>query len=257
MVGEPTALVTGAARGIGAGVARRLANDGFQLFLVDRDPGVMDVARELTEAGGTARGRVHDLRDVDAAVAVADEAAAATGRIDALVNSAGVSLPRRHDEVTEEEWDFILGINAKGAFFLTAAVASHMARKKGGSVVTISSISGKGWREASSIPYAASKAAVIAMSRLLAVELGGAGVRVNVVCPGITRTEMMAEWSASRAADLGMPVEDFVASRVRDSALGRPSEVADIAAMVSFLVSAESGNVTGQSFNVDGGTVWD
>jgi NAD(P)-dependent dehydrogenase (short-subunit alcohol dehydrogenase family) len=257
MMSPPTAVVTGAARGIGAGVARRLAADGYGLFLVDLDPHVEELARQIADEGGVARVRQHDLRDISGAALVAEEAAVANGKIDVLVNSAGVSLPRRHDEVTEEEWDFIFDVNAKGTFFLTAAVARHMARQRSGSIVTISSISGKGWRDASSVAYAASKAAVIAMSRLLAVELGGCGVRVNAVCPGITRTEMMAQWSATRAAALGMPAEEFVTSRVQGSALGRPSEVADIAAMVSFLVSAEAGNVTGQSFNVDGGTLWD
>ena len=257
MMSGPTAVVTGAARGIGAGVARRLAADGYGLFLVDLDAHVEELARQIADEGGVARARQYDLREVSGAAMVADEAAAVTGKIDVLINSAGVSLPRRHDEVTEEEWDLILDVNAKGTFFLTAAVARHMTRQRSGSIVSISSISGKGWRDASSVAYAASKAAIIAMSRVLAVELGGFDVRVNAVCPGITRTEMMAQWAATRAATLEMPVEEFVKSRVQDSALGRPSEIADIAAMVSFLVSAEASNVTGQSFNVDGGTLWD
>jgi NAD(P)-dependent dehydrogenase (short-subunit alcohol dehydrogenase family) len=253
----PTAIVTGAARGIGAGVARRLAADGYRLLLVDVDPGVEEFAQEVAAGGGVARAWQHDLRDVGGAGLVAEQAEIASGRIDVLVNSAGVSMPRRHDEVTEADWDFILDVNAKGTFFLTAAVARQMARQRSGSIVMISSISGKGWRDASSVPYAASKAAMIAMARLLAVELGPLGIRVNTVCPGITRTEMMAQWSATRAAALGMPVEEFVASRVESSALGRPSEVEDIAAMVSFLVSDQAANITGQSFNVDGGTLWD
>jgi NAD(P)-dependent dehydrogenase (short-subunit alcohol dehydrogenase family) len=250
--------VTGAARGIGAAIARRLARDGFALWLVDHDAGaVRDTAAAIAADGGAATPVVHDLTDVRGSAEVVESVLAQVGRVDVLVNNAGIATPVRSAEVTESDWDRILDVNAKGLFFFTQPLTRHMAAMGSGSVVSISSISGKGWRGASSVPYAASKAAIIAMSRILAAELGPSGVRVNTVCPGITRTPMSEAWSRARAAELGVAEADFVRAQVADAALGRASDPEDVAAVVSFLASPGSRNISGQSFNVDGGTVWD
>ncbi|ODU07207.1 MAG: hypothetical protein ABS81_02595 [Pseudonocardia sp. SCN 72-86] len=250
-------VVTGGASGIGLAVARRLATDGHDVHLVDRDPDLHVAASDLaTRTGSAVTAHVHDLIDVAGAEALVDRIAAPRG-LHVVVNSAGVSLPRASAQLDEQSWDAIFTVNVKGLFFLTRAALELMRAAGGGSVVSLSSISGKGWSGASSVAYAASKAAIVGMTRALAREYGGHGIRVNCVCPGITRTPMMEHWAATRAAELGVDVERFVADRVADSALQRASTTEDIAAAVAFLASPAAGNITGQSLNVDGGTIWD
>jgi NAD(P)-dependent dehydrogenase (short-subunit alcohol dehydrogenase family) len=178
------------------------------------------------------------------------------GRLDVLVNNAATTRAIDFFDVSEEDWDRILQLNAKGYFFAMQAAAAKMAARSG-SIVNIASIAGKGWKETSNIAYASSKGAVIAMTRIAATRLGPAGVRVNAICPGMTKTEMMVSWLAGRAAQQGVSQEALLAEMAQQVPLRLLNEPADVAAAVVFLGSQASRTITGQSLNVDGGILFD
>ena len=148
-------------------------------------------------------------------------------------------------------------MNIKGTFSMMQAVARVMREKREGRIVNISSISGKGYRNTSNIAYATSKGALIAMTRIAAVQLGKYGISVNAVCPGITETELMTAWLESRAREGRKPKHDLIKELLADSALLRINTALDVAQAVLFLVSDASRNITGQSLNVDSGMMWD
>jgi NAD(P)-dependent dehydrogenase (short-subunit alcohol dehydrogenase family) len=160
-------------------------------------------------------------------------------------------------DVTPEHWDQIMSINARAVFFCLQAAAKIMREQGGGAIVNISSIGGKGWSGAASVAYAASKAAVIAMTRLAAVQLAEHGIRVNAVCPGITDTPLYRRTIARLACEQGISVDALHEATGQRIPLGRLTESEEIASVCTLLASAESGPMTGQSLNVDGGLVFD
>jgi NAD(P)-dependent dehydrogenase (short-subunit alcohol dehydrogenase family) len=150
-----------------------------------------------------------------------------------------------------------MGVNARGTFFCLQAVARHMKESGGGRIVSLASIAGKGFRRTGSLPYATSKASVIAMTRFAALHLAPYDVNVNAICPGPTRSDVFAGLARKYAAEHSVGLDD--AYRVLDEfiPLQRSNEPSDIAAMAAFLASDDSRNITGQSLNVDGGLTWD
>lgn len=247
---ERNAVVTGAAGGIGLAIAERLAAQGASVVLVDvdRERGEAAAAR-LRERAYRASFVQCDLGRVDSIDAMADAAIGALGRVDVLVNNAGVTKSIALLDITPDEWDWVQSVNTRGLFFCLQRFARHMKEIGGGRIVNISSVAGKGLKGASNASYVASKAAVIAIARQAADELGPFNITVNTVCPGVTRTEMLDQIEAS--------VPGFIAQRAKTSSLGRVSDPEDIADAVVFLSSAMSRSVTGQSLNVDCGQVWD
>ncbi len=250
------ALVTGAASGIGRGCALALAEAGARVVAADINAAG---ARATAEAiGGFQRqavavtADVGDLAQIDAMVV---QALSAFGQIDILVNNAGVT--RRADimELTEADWDRIHRVNAKGVFFCLQRVAREMIPRRSGRIVNIASIAGKGYAGTSNAAYAASKGAVISLTRTASQQLAKFDINVNSVCPGVTRSALSEANLVVRARENGVSVEEMERRRAAAIPLGRANDPEDIAAMVVFLASPGARNITGQNYNVDGGIV--
>ena len=176
------------------------------------------------------------------------------GRIDTLVNNAGIYRAAATLNVTEEHWDAIMNINAKGVFFATQAVLPTMIAQKHGVVVSLASMAGKiGGR--ANLPYNASKAAVISMTKSLALAHAADGIRVNCVCPGFVETDMWTSVAREQGALLEQSPEEFTRQRRLQVPLGRMERPEDVANVIGFLVSSRSEYMTGQALSVDGGLV--
>ena len=251
------ALVTGAASGIGRAAAIEVAQDGADVALVDINREALDetadLVRQLGRRGVAIQADLRSLSEIDRMV---DEAAGTLGGIDILVNSAGVTWRRDFLDITEDDWGRILQINAKGAFFCMQRVARQMIEQgRGGRIVNMASIAGKGSPGTSNAVYGASKGAVIAMTLVAARQLSAHDINVNAVCPGGTNTPMFAGVNADRLDLAGVSREELERERARSVPLGRYNEPEDVAAMILFLAGPGSRNITGQTINVDGGLV--
>ena len=176
------------------------------------------------------------------------------GRIDILINNAGIYRAAATLDITEAHWDAIMDINAKAVFFATQAVLPAMIAQKCGAIVNLASMSGKIGSK-TSLPYNASKAAVVSMTKSFALAHAADGIRVNCVCPGFVETDMWTKVSHEQGALLGMSAEDFTRMRVATVPLGRMQTPEDVANVIGFLVSPRSGYMTGQALSVDGGLV--
>jgi NAD(P)-dependent dehydrogenase (short-subunit alcohol dehydrogenase family) len=194
------------------------------------------------------------VQDIDRMVA---EVISAFGRIDVLVNNAGVTRRAYIMDLTEADWDRIHRVNAKGVFFCLQRVAREMILRRSGRIINIASIAGKGFVGTSNAIYAASKGAVISLTKTAAQQLGRHNINVNAVCPGIVRTPLYSEILRVMAEKERVSVEEIERRGVQLVPLQRANEPEDIAAMVVFLASPGARNITGQSFNVDGGLIPD
>jgi NAD(P)-dependent dehydrogenase (short-subunit alcohol dehydrogenase family) len=252
------AIVTGAGQGIGRATAIALAQAGANVAAVD----INDAAARATADAVAALGRrslaletdVGDLGAIDKMVAhVVD----AFGAVDILVNNAGVT--RRADimDLTEADWDRIMRVNGKGVFFCLQRVAREMIPRRSGAIVNIASIAGKGYAGTSNAIYAGSKGAVISITRIAALQLARHNINVNAICPGVTVTALSKDNLATRARDEGVSIEEMERRRNSVIPIGRANDPEDIAALAVFLASAGARNITGQSFNVDGGLILD
>jgi NAD(P)-dependent dehydrogenase (short-subunit alcohol dehydrogenase family) len=257
-LGDRIAIVTGAGRGIGRATALALAAAGADVAVVDIDK----AAAEKTAGAVAATGRqslavATDVGDVASIDQMVSQVVHALGRVDVLVNNAGVT--RRADvmDLTEADWDRIMRVNGKGVFFCLQRVAREMIPRRSGVIVNIASIAGKGYAGASNVIYAGSKGAVIGMTRLAALQLARHNINVNAICPGTTVTALSNDNLNARAQQEGVSVQEMERRRNAAIPLGRPNDPEDIAALAVFLASPGARNITGQSFNVDGGLILD
>ena len=251
------ALVTGAGRGMGRAISLQLAEAGANVAVSDIDATTAEdtavAVKQLGRESLAVPADMGDLNDIDRMVQQAKDT---FGRIDIVVNNAGVTKYLDIMDVQEADWDRIHRVNAKGVFFCMQREARELiSQGQGGRIINIASIAGKGYAGTSNAAYAASKGAVISMTHIAALQLGRYDINVNAICPGSTLTTMAEETMAGRSANSGQSMEELAEARDVRIPIGRPNDPEDIAAMAVFLAGPGARNITGQAFNVDGGLV--
>lgn len=248
-------FVTGAAQGIGRAIATAFVNEGARVCLTDLNgDGVAATASELGDEQ-VARGMQLDVTDAKAVREIVERAISELGGIDILINNAGTITMKPTVELTEEDWDLNMDVNAKGVFLCTQAVLPHMLERGDGVVVSTASQAGKrGYKLFSH--YCASKAAVINFTRAVAVEVAP-HVRLNCVCPGIVNTDMMEREYGWETAMTGEPKEAIRERWMAGIPMGRFQEPEDVAGLTLFLASDDASEMTGQAINITGGMVMD
>jgi 3-oxoacyl-[acyl-carrier protein] reductase len=245
---QRVAIVTGAARGIGAATALRLAADGLAVAVIDLEEAAAKGTVEAVEAAGgralAVGADVSDAAQVDAAVA---RVAAELGAPTVLVNNAGVTRDNLLFKMTESDWDTVMGVHLKGSFLMSKAVQKHMVEARWGRIVNLSSTSALGNRGQSN--YSTAKAGLQGFTKTLAIELGKFGVTANCIAPGFIVSDM----TKATAERIGEDWETYVTARAAQIPVARAGQVDDIAHAVSFFVSGGAGFVSGQVLYVAGG----
>lgn len=242
-----TAIVTGAARGLGLGVARRLVREGAHVLLVDIDPSVAETAASIGSQAVVAD--VSESGAIDRAV---DDVVSHHGRLDILVANAGIGGGAPIVDLTDELYRRIMSVNLDSVFYSCRAAARAMKSARSGSIITVGSVFGRD-TPAGSGAYGAAKAGVMSLTHALARELASDGVRVNCISPGHMGTELY--WSAlrRRATASGRAYDETVAAELAQVPMGRFGTGDDVGALAAFLCSGDASYITGQTINVDGG----
>ncbi|HET9315037.1 MAG TPA: glucose 1-dehydrogenase [Vicinamibacteria bacterium] len=258
VLADRVAIVTGAGHGIGRATALAFARAGAQVAAADVDAGAAKATADAVAAlGARSLALDTDVGDLAAIDRMVGQVLGAFGQIDILVNNAGVTRRAYIMDLTEQDWDRIMRVNAKGVFFCLQRVAREMIPRQRGSIINVASIAGKGYAGTSNAIYAASKGGVISLTRTAAQQLARHDINVNAICPGVTVTALSEANVAVRARDEGLSVEEMKKRRNAVIPLGRANEPEDVAALAVFLASPAARNITGQSLNVDGGLVFD
>lgn len=238
---EKVALVTGGGSGIGAAVARRFAEEGAFVAIGDVNPeGAKEVVQEIKKRGGTAVLSPVDVRKRDEVNGMVDQVVQEFGRLDILINNAGVTRDNLSARMSEEEWDFVVDVNLKGTFLCSQAAYRPMRKQRYGKIVNTASVVVRG--NMGQVNYCSSKAGVIGLTRTLALEYARANINVNCIAPGFIDTPMSA----------AMPekTKELAMERISLKRMGMPEEVA---ALHLFLASDEANYITGQVIFIDGG----
>ena len=253
---DQVAIVTGAGTGIGRASAIAFAQAGAHVVCADINPKTAEDTANAIQAfqrrAVPVAADVGNLEDIDRMVRRTLEE---FGKVDILLANAGVTRRAYIMDLTEADWDRIHRVNAKGVFFCLQRVAREMIPQRSGRIINIASIAGKGYAGTSNAAYAASKGAVIGLTRTAAQQLGPHNINVNAICPGVTRTALSEANLAIRAREAGVTKEEFDAQRVQEIPIRRANDPEDIAAMAVFLASPGARNITGQTYNVDGGLI--
>lgn len=265
-LGGRIAIVTGAGQGIGKAVALRLAGEGANVVVADINAQTAgQTAEEIRKSGRRALACRIDVAKVAEIQAMVDSAVTEFGRLDILVNAAGVAQTGPFLDVTEQQWDHVIDTNLKGTTFCIQAVGRRMiqqvpdqvkeakrAERCYGKIVNFSSISGRHGR-AEQVPYAASKAAIISITQSAALAFAPYNINVNAVCPGVVPTAMWEQIDRDRGRISGLAPGESMESFIERIPLKRAGTVEDVAGVVAFLCSPDSDYITGQTLNVDGG----
>ena len=242
------AIVTGAARGIGAATAQRLAQDGFAVAVLDLDESSAKGTVEAIEAaGGRALAVGADVSDAEQVEAAVARVAAELGGPTVLINNAGVTRDNMLFKMTDTDWDVVMNVHLRGAFLMSRAVQKYMIDAKWGRIVNLSSVSALGNRGQAN--YSTAKAGLQGFTKTVAIELGKFGVTANAIAPGFIVTDM----TKSTAERMGVPFDDFIAFAAKEIPVQRVGQPEDIAHLVSFLVSEGAGFVSGQVIYAAGG----
>jgi 3-oxoacyl-[acyl-carrier protein] reductase len=236
------ALITGGSRGIGAAIAKRLAEDGANVAITYTKgaDAAASMVKEIERSGGKAMAIQADAADAKAVRGAVEKTVTAFGRLDVLVNNAGIAIPKTFEETTLEELDRLIDINVRGVFVATQAALKHM--KNGGRIITIGSCVGERMMTPGLVPYSATKGAVKMFTQGLSREVGNRGITVNNVQPGPIDTELnpaAGEWAAPQLAN---------------TALKRYGTVEEVASLVSFIAGPQASYITGANLTIDGGT---
>ena len=250
---QQVAIVTGAAKGIGASISRALAAAGARVVCADIDgKAAGNIAKEL---GGDCMPLTVDVGDVDSIESMLDQTMEQFGKLNTIVNNAGVTRSAYIMDLTESDWDRIHQVNARGVFFCLQGAARRMIEGDGGRIINIASIAGRGYAGTSNAAYAASKGAVISLTKTAAQQLAKHDITVNAICPGVTRTELLEQIFTTIEESQGISKAEAEARAARPIPLQRINEPEDVAAMAIFLASPGARNITGQAYNVDGGLI--
>jgi len=242
--------VTGAARGIGFGIARRLALEGATVFIADILPEREQAAERLESEGLRVAPLALDVRDSRQVTEAFELALKQFGKLDILVNNAGVHLVKPITDYTDEDWQFVMDVNARGPFFTMRAAAKHMKERRSGKIINIVTIlTGTPY----SSLYEASKHALMGLTKCLMYELAPYSVTVNAVSPGAVDTDLLKKGIREKSESSGMTVEEIYAQIVSTTPLGRLCQPEDIAAAVAFLASPDGDYITGELIHVTGG----
>ncbi|NPV85113.1 MAG: SDR family oxidoreductase [Anaerolineae bacterium] len=250
------AVVTGAAKGIGAAAALRFAQEGANVACmdVDRETNEATAARIKQDCGVDTLAIYCNVADPESVKQAFDQVLQRWGRIDVLVTSAGIYTGSPLADVSLQQWQRTIDVNLTGVFLCNQAVAPVMMKQKSGSIINISSMAGKtSWP--GTMEYSASKSGVIGLTRSVAMELAPYGVTANAVCPGNTLTEMVKGVAEQVGARDGMSAQEWLAMRANDCPMKRIAEPWEIAGVIAFLASQDSRYLTGQAIEVDGGMV--
>lgn len=250
------AVVVGSARGIGAAIARTFSQEGAVIVLVDIEkmkPQLDEVAQEIARKGGKAKAVVADCTDEGQVNKMVDETVRRWGKIDILVNSAGLRGPLVPvQEITEQEWDSVLAVNLKASFLCCKAVLRYMIKQKSGTIVSISGTAGKeGMALRGSL--CAAKWGLLGLTQTIAKEAGPSGIRANIVCPGGVDEAELRTTYAERAKGLGMAFQELEKSVLEQTPLRKYASHEEIAKAALFLASSDSSHTTGEALNVSGG----
>jgi 3-oxoacyl-[acyl-carrier protein] reductase len=248
MTDTRVAIVTGAARGIGAAIAKRLSSDGFDVAVIDlRESDTADTVAAIVSGGGRAIGigaDVSQLADVETAVARAE---AELGAPTVLINNAGILRDNLLFKMTDDDWDSVMSVHLRGAFLMTRAVQKYQVAAKWGRIVSLSSTSALGNRGQAN--YAAAKAGIQGFTKSVAIELGPFNITANAIAPGFIATDMLR----GTAERLGVTFEHFLGEAAKDIPVRRVGQPEDIAALASFFCSDEASFVSGQVVYAAGG----